>query len=247
MRKLLILTAVYLTLFFTVKAQNSPHYSVLKRDTINIGGIIYDDLGKPAKAVIFPRGRIYPISVKTDSEGKFLIKGAQVIDTFMINFVTGIVVVVNNGSRYLEINLPPSNKPDFTSGGLIIAAKRKRPPKPIPEIKLEDKVVFDSHRFEQPASYPGGNLKFEALIKDHIIYPEKAIINNIEGEVKIAFIVNEEGIPENFKVLRGIGYGCEEQVINAIKKSPKWRPEIFMGNASSMPSSITINFKLTDK
>ncbi|RYY06145.1 MAG: energy transducer TonB [Sphingobacteriaceae bacterium] len=247
MKTLFFVTLINFAIIFKAKSQDIPQYLILKHDTVNIRGIIYDDLGKPAIAVIFPKGKEYPFSVKTNSEGRFFIKGAQIRDTFIINFVTGNIAVVNNGSRYLEIHLPKSNKPDLTSGNLIITAKRRYSKNPIPEIKLENKSVFDSHWFEQPAGYPGGNIKFDALIKDNITYPEKAIINNIEGDVKIAFIVNEEGLLTNFKVLRGIGYGCEEQVINAIKKSPKWRPAIFMGNASSMPSSITINFKLTDK
>ena len=212
-------------------------------------GIVYNDLGKPATEVwLWSRGKIYPEPVKTDNKGRFEIKGASVKDTFIVSSYIIKLTVINNGSRYLEINLPPANKPDITNGDLVILTKRKFPKKVVPEIQLKPVAGFDFiWQEEEHAMFPGGNYKFQALIKDNIVYPEKAIGNNIEGDVVIGFTIDKEGIPKDFKILRGIGYGCEEQVINAIKKSPKWIPGIFSGKAVATPSSITINFKLTDK
>ncbi len=245
MRKQVLFVFIVFAFCHNTKAQDTSQYYILKKDTINIRGVVYNDLGKPAQEVLlFSRGKAYPRPVKTDNQGRFEIKGASVKDTISVSYYTENLTIINNGSRYLEISLP-SNRRNFTYNSWEISAKRKYPKKPIPNIKLPTLVVFPNYTVS--AQYPEGDFKFESLIKGQIVYPEKAIKNNIQGEVKIGFIVDKNGIPGNFEVLRGIGYGCEEQVINAVKRSPKWRPAIFMENATSMPSSITINFKLTDK
>lgn len=59
----------------------------------------------------------------------------------------------------------------------------------------------------------------DRALQKKIEYPEKAIQNNIEGIVKIQFIIDEEGETSNFTVVEGIGYGCEESVIHAIQES----------------------------
>ena len=80
-----------------------------------------------------------------------------------------------------------------------------------------------------------------------IIYPENAIAHNIEGEVEIGFTIERDGSLTGFKVLRGIGYGCNEAVINAIIASPRWSPQIINGRPVASKYSVIFNFKLTDK
>ena len=40
------------------------------------------------------------------------------------------------------------------------------------------------------------------------------------------FIVEPDGSLTEFKVLRGLGYGLEEEAVRVLKKSPKWVPGI---------------------
>ena len=245
MKKLIFLLIIGIILLSKTKAQDTSKYYILKKDTINIRGIVFNDLGKPASEVLlFFRGKTYPKPIKTDDQRKFEIKGASFNDTISVSYYTENLTITNKGSRYLEISLP-SNRRNLTYNPWEISAKRKYPKKPIPTIKIPPIIGFPNYL--QLAHFLGGDFEFETVIKSQIVYPEKAIENNIQGEVKIGFIVGKDGKLGNVEVIRGIGYGCEEQVINAIKKSPKWKPAIFMGNASAMPSSITINFKLTDK
>jgi TonB family protein len=62
-------------------------------------------------------------------------------------------------------------------------------------------------------------------------YPEEARKNNIEGKVMIQFIINADGTPSDFKVIKGIGYGCDEAAVEAFKKMPKWKPAQVGGKA----------------
>lgn len=61
----------------------------------------------------------------------------------------------------------------------------------------------------------GGN----RALRKKISYPKKALENGIEGRVSIQFFINENGKTSDFKVIEGIGYGCDEAVIKAIQNT----------------------------
>lgn len=68
----------------------------------------------------------------------------------------------------------------------------------------------------------GGRIAYKQYLEKNIKYPEEALQNEIEGKVTIQFTVEPSGKLTDFKVLKGIGYGCDEEVIRLIKKGPKW-------------------------
>jgi protein TonB len=78
--------------------------------------------------------------------------------------------------------------------------------------------------------FPGGMKKLAKYVdgKNHH-YPKEARDNNIEGKVIIQFIIHEDGTPGDFKVIKGIGYGCDEAAVEAFKKMPKWKPALVNG------------------
>lgn len=55
-------------------------------------------------------------------------------------------------------------------------------------------------------------------------YPDSARKAGIQGRVAIQFVVNEKGAITNVTVVRGIGYGCDEEAMRLIKKMPPWKP-----------------------
>jgi TonB family protein len=68
----------------------------------------------------------------------------------------------------------------------------------------------------------GGRIAYKQYLEKNIKYPEEALQNEIEGKVTIQFTVEPSGKLTDFKVLKGIGYGCDEEVIRLIRKGPKW-------------------------
>jgi protein TonB len=78
--------------------------------------------------------------------------------------------------------------------------------------------------------FPGGMKALGKYIdgKNHH-YPKEARENKIEGKVTIQFIINADGTPSDFKVIQGIGYGCDEAAVEAFKKMPKWKPATVNG------------------
>jgi len=68
----------------------------------------------------------------------------------------------------------------------------------------------------------GGRAAFKKYLEQSLRYPEQALENKIEGKVTVQFTVETTGKLTNFKVIKGLGYGCDEEVIRLIKKGPKW-------------------------
>jgi TonB family protein len=76
-------------------------------------------------------------------------------------------------------------------------------------------------QFAEPA---GGRQLFRRYLEEKMIYPEDAKKNKIEGRVTVQFNVDENGDLSDFKVLRGIGHGCDEELIRLIRQGPRWSP-----------------------
>ncbi len=74
----------------------------------------------------------------------------------------------------------------------------------------------------QMAEPVGGRRAFKKYLEDKLIYPQQAIANNVEGKVTIQFIVEPTGKLSNFNVVKGIGSGCDEELIRLIKQGPRW-------------------------
>jgi len=81
-----------------------------------------------------------------------------------------------------------------------------------------------------------------AIIKT-ISYPEMAKRNKIEGKVYVIAHVNENGVAEEVNLVRGIGGGCDEVAIEAVKKS-KFEPGKNKGQNVKVKLTMAITFKL---
>jgi len=89
-------------------------------------------------------------------------------------------------------------------------------------------------------SLEGGN----RALQKRINYPEQAIQNGIEGTVSIQFNIDEEGNTSDFTTIEGIGYGCEEAVIQAIKESQFKAGRIDNQSNGRFTWLVTTEFKL---
>jgi protein TonB len=76
-----------------------------------------------------------------------------------------------------------------------------------------------------------------------LIYPDSALNNGIEGKVIVVAQIDTLGNPTNIKIIRGIGYGCDEEAIRVLSNS-KFTPAMDKGNKIVIGLSIPIRFKL---
>jgi TonB family protein len=69
-----------------------------------------------------------------------------------------------------------------------------------------------------------GSRAYKQYLEKNIRYPEQAKSNKVEGRVTVEFTIEPNGSLTNFTVIRGIGSGCDEELIRLIKEGPKWIP-----------------------
>jgi TonB family protein len=69
-----------------------------------------------------------------------------------------------------------------------------------------------------------GRRAFKKYLEDNVKYPSDALNQKMEGRVTIQFTVLSNGQLADFKVIKGIGGGCEEELIRVIKNGPRWKP-----------------------
>ena len=81
---------------------------------------------------------------------------------------------------------------------------------------------------EQMPEFPGGDAALWIFSKN-LIYPNIARENGIQGRVIASFIVEKDGSISNIQIVRGIGGGCQEEVLRLISTMPKWKPAKHQG------------------
>ena len=100
---------------------------------------------------------------------------------------------------------------------------------------------------EQMPEFPNGEESMMQYIAEQVKYPAEAKKAGAYGRVFIGFIVEPDGSLSDFKVLRGIGYGCDEEALRVVKSMPKWQPGMHRGKAVRVQYLVPVNFRLEDK
>jgi protein TonB len=81
-----------------------------------------------------------------------------------------------------------------------------------------------------------------AIIKG-IVYPEMARRSRVEGKVYVQAHINENGVAQEVNLVRGIGSGCDEVALEAVKKA-KYTPGKNKGQNVKVKLTMAITFKL---
>ena len=66
-------------------------------------------------------------------------------------------------------------------------------------------------------------------------YTDAAIKAKVQGVVWLQAIIRKDGTVDSFKVIRGLGYGLDEQAIQEIAWNWRFKPECAMGNSWICP------------
>lgn len=121
--------------------------------------------------------------------------------------------------------------------GLLASGRAStlQPPPPPPDAPVPEVFIVVEQMPE-----PIGGMK---AIYDAIVYPEIAKKAGIEGRVVLQFVVDEAGNVTEPRVIRGIGGGCDEAALNAIKDL-KFIPGKQRGRAVKVQFQLPIVFRL---
>lgn len=94
---------------------------------------------------------------------------------------------------------------------------------------------------ERP-SFPDGMKALNNFVVAFLGYPAKAIIQKIKGQVIIEFTIMPDGSTTDFKVVKALGYGCDEEAIRVAKLLPDWTPGYQRGRAVKSKVRVPITF-----
>lgn len=98
---------------------------------------------------------------------------------------------------------------------------------------------------DEMPEFEGGDVGLLKYISKNIVYPELARSIGKEGTVHVSFVVNETGFVEGVKILRGIGYGCDEEVVRVVSNLPKWKKGgKNQGHPVKVRYTIPVSFRL---
>lgn len=89
---------------------------------------------------------------------------------------------------------------------------------------------------------PAGGME-EILSK--LVYPEYAKLYGLEGKVTLIATIGIRGEVKEVKLVKGIGLGCDEAAIEAVKKT-KFLPGAVEGSAVEAKVIFNVEFKLND-
>ena len=78
-----------------------------------------------------------------------------------------------------------------------------------------------------------------------LIYPTEAIKHKIEGKVYVLVTIDSLGNPYCAKIIKGIGYGCDEEALRLVNSS-KYSAGEQRGKPVMITMSIPIVFKIDD-
>jgi TonB family protein len=97
------------------------------------------------------------------------------------------------------------------------------------------------------ASPEGGRRAFKQYLEKNLLYPQQAIVNKVEGRVTIQFTVESTGLLSDFSVVKGIGSGCDEEVMRLVRQGPKWFPSKRSNEAVRDRVKVRMKFVLPKK
>lgn len=93
------------------------------------------------------------------------------------------------------------------------------------------------HDDRTEAQFPGGPKALIEYVRQHVRYPDSAAKAKITGKVFISFVIDTVGNASDFKVLKGLGYGCDDEALRIARSLPRWQP----GTQSGRPIRVKYN------
>ncbi|MCU0444550.1 MAG: TonB family protein [Microscillaceae bacterium] len=111
-----------------------------------------------------------------------------------------------------------------------------------PVVEEEKEEIFMI--VEEQPSFEGGLEAFYKFVGENMVFPKEARRAGVDGKVFTEFIVDKEGKLTDIKIIKGIGFGCDDEAIRVLKESPKWKAGKQRGRNVKVRMSLPIYFKL---
>lgn len=111
-----------------------------------------------------------------------------------------------------------------------------------PTDTFESEEIFTT--VEENPTFPDGIKNMYQYIGRNLRYPEAARRANVQGKVFVKFIVRKDGSVSDLQILKGIGFGCDEETVRVLGSMPKWNAGKQNGKPVSVYFTMPVNFVL---
>jgi protein TonB len=97
---------------------------------------------------------------------------------------------------------------------------------------------------ERESEFPGGGQAWLKYLTKNLQYPERAMNSNIEGDVRVVFIIDKQGNVADPYIAHSVEYSLDEEALRIIKESGKWSPAFQNGKIVKSYKAQPIRFRL---
>ena len=181
---------------------------------------------KPAAAVVRPPAEVAPRVVadnKVKPDDKPLAPVTKAVDPSLIESVGPEGPAVGDGDSRVGTTGPGTSKDSGTN-------KTVGPPAPFLTAEIMPEFL-------------GGQEALQRYMQKNLRYPSLALRNNIEGRVYISFTVQADGSIADVQVLKGLGFGTDEEAARVVKNMPPWKPGMQNKHSVSVRYTMPITFR----
>ena len=97
---------------------------------------------------------------------------------------------------------------------------------------------------EQMPEFPGGIQELMSFLRKNIKYPASAMAKNVQGRVIVQFVVEKDGTPTEFNVLRSVDPDLDAEALRVMKEMPKWKPGMQRGQVVRVKYTVPVTFRI---
>jgi TonB family protein len=145
----------------------------------------------------------------TDSQGYFQVQSDEEKPSLIFSFIGLQSMEINAGDRQV-VDVAMSSDAAQLSEVVVTGYGVSSSGPDTPTVEL--------------AHPESGNRAFKQYLQSSLRYPEEALAKKIEGRVTVEFFVEPDGSLADFMIIKGLGSGCDEELIRLIKQGPAWNP-----------------------
>lgn len=106
--------------------------------------------------------------------------------------------------------------------------------------------VFEPANLDKTPSFYGGTSALITWLNENFRYPAEARKNNIQGKVRVRFIVDENGSISDANIVKKVDELLDNEALRLISIMPKWNAGIQAGQKVRSYFTLPIIFNLGD-
>ncbi len=202
-----------------------------------VAGRVINEKGEPLPGVVVAvQGS--PVLTSTNADGNFL-----------LTLSTPKSVLVFKCQGYREQALPVAVGNALT---VKMYSLKTVPPSRLGEAGAEaDAATVAEGAAGKPAvlnysdvlpQYPGGEVAYRAFVRQNAHFPAEAQAKKASGTVYVGFVVDEQGRIIDAEVVKGVGFGFDQEALRVIRLMPWWTPGTMAGKPVRVSRTMGIPF-----